>query len=822
MDKFKIPLIGREIPIPTLRSHHGSVSSTDANEYEADIVTERRGPPPPPRSNPIGRTTAAPNPYAHMKAATITNPYNSDQPAKPNRSPLALVVGNSPNNSYALANVAAINPADYPAGVNVVVDNMYVFTTMHHEDAAPGSIGLNGNQRTWGGWSLGEKVKVQYYDMIEIHGKLSYLADVVVEISFRSRAKAVSTPFSSEELSAHFRKRFENQILSATQYLIFEFKGIIFDLRIRTVTDVDISEVNVSNVQPSNNLQSKGILLAKSNVTFVKGKDGLVNIIGHEHKNTTRSTPVIRPDFKFEDLGVGGLNKEFTKIFRRAFASRIFPPAVIEKLGISHVKGLLLYGPPGTGKTLIARKIGTMLDAQEPKIVNGPEILSKFVGSSEENIRSLFKEAEEEYRARGDESSLHIIIFDELDSVFKQRGSRGDGTGVGDNVVNQLLAKMDGVDQLNNILVIGMTNRKDLIDTALLRPGRFEVQVEIHLPDEEGRLQILEIQTKKMRENNMLEKGIDLSELAALTKNFSGAEIEGLVKSASSFAINKSVNINTVSKTPTSKDMANFKVTKHDFMNALTEIQPAFGVNEEDLKTCVEGGIILYSEKVTEILKQGERYSRQVKESTKSRLLSLLVHGPANSGKTALAAAIALKSQFPFIRMISPNDIAGMSESAKISHIDNCFRDAYRSPLNILVIDSFETLVDWVPIGPRFSNNILQVLKVALKRKPPQDRRLLIITTTSNYHVLKQMDILSCFDSELSAPLIKNLDEFNNVLIDTDFLNDPERVFVINELARHGVIEFDVGIKRLLTNIETARHDEDPVNEIIRLMQQAT
>ena len=150
----------------------------------------------------------------------------------------------------------------------------------------------------------------------------------------------------------------------------------------------------------------------------------------------------MRPDFKFEDMGIGGLDAEFSNIFRRAFASRIFPPGLVDKLGIQHVKGLLLYGPPGTGKTLMARQIGNMLNAREPKIVNGPEILNKFVGQSEENIRKLFADAEKEYKAKGDESGLHIIIFDELDAICKQRGSSNSGTGVGDSVVNQLLSKV--------------------------------------------------------------------------------------------------------------------------------------------------------------------------------------------------------------------------------------------------------------------------------------------------------------------------------------------------------------------------------------------
>lgn len=746
--------------------------------------------------------------------------HNSTPPNMANidMTPRHLGVVNCPNNSYALANVAAVSPTDFPDNIYVLVENLFVFTSRHSNDIQPGTIGFNGNQRTWGGWSLNQEVTARAFDLFQYSGKQAYLGSIDLEISFRSRGKAVEIQFDQDDLAKQFLKSFESQIFSPTQYLIFEFKGHIFDLKVRGLQTIDLGDVEV--VAPvSTGIEVKGILTKQTQINFFKGRDGLVNLKS-SNSLRPRSDAVIRPDFKFEDLGVGGLDREFTKIFRRAFASRIFPPSVIEKLGISHVKGLLLYGPPGTGKTLIARKIGTMLNAKEPKIVNGPEILSKYVGSSEENIRNLFKDAEAEYKAKGEESSLHIIIFDELDSVFKQRGSRGDGTGVGDNVVNQLLAKMDGVDQLNNILVIGMTNRRDLIDIALLRPGRFEVQVEIQLPDEEGRVQIFEIQTKKMRENNMLANDVDLKELASLTKNFSGAEIEGLVKSASSFAINKTVNIGKGATKLNTKDIANMKVTRQDFLNSLDEVTPAFGINEEDLKTCVEGGIIHYSPRVDEILRNGARYVRQVKESEKSRLVSLLVHGPAGSGKTALSAAIALKSQFPFIRLISPDEIAGMSESAKIAYIDNTFRDAYKSPLNILVVDGIETLVDWVPIGPRFSNNILQVLKVYLKRKPPKDRRLLIISTTSAYSVLQQMDILSCFDNEIAVPNITSLDEFNNVMIESGFLDDSGRVQVLNKLAQVAP-RLNIGIKRALTNIETARHDDDSVNEIIDLMAQA-
>jgi vesicle-fusing ATPase len=185
---------------------------------------------------------------------------------------------------------------------------------------------------------------------------------------------------------------------------------------------------------------------------------------------------------------------------------------------------------------------------------------------------------------------LHIIIFDELDAICKQRGSTNRGTGVGDTVVNQLLSKMDGVDKLNNILIIGMTNRKDMIDEALLRPGRLEVHMEISLPDEKGRFQILSIHTAQMRKNGVMDGDVDLLELASRTKNFSGAEINGLVKSATSFAFNRHVKVGTVAGI--SDDVERLRVNKGDFMNALDEVHPAFGVSEEELEQVVQNGII--------------------------------------------------------------------------------------------------------------------------------------------------------------------------------------------------------------------------------------
>jgi len=151
---------------------------------------------------------------------------------------------------------------------------------------------------------------------------------------------------------------------------------------------------------------------------------------------------------------------------------------------------------------------------------------------------------------------------------------------------------MDGVDQLNNILVIGMTNRLDMIDEALLRPGRLEVHMEISLPDEQGRYQILTIHTNKMRTNGVLDDDVDLFELSSLTKNFSGAEITGLIKSATSFAFNRHVKVGTMAGI--SDDVENLRVNRDDFVSALGEVHPAFGVSEEELQQVIQNGIIHY------------------------------------------------------------------------------------------------------------------------------------------------------------------------------------------------------------------------------------
>ncbi|KAG5648754.1 hypothetical protein DXG03_000101 [Asterophora parasitica] len=741
----------------------------------------------------------------------------------PRRSGGSYAVVGAPSDALALSNCLIVHPSDFQQGQHVLVKGGFSLTVKHDNTGklAPGSVGASAVQRQWIGLSLtGDQVTVEPLPPPPHPSAPSFLQSIDIEVGFLRLRHEIAEQFSADEMARNFIKAFSGIVMSVDEILVFEYHGQNLKATVKGVSVLDLADeqrrgVPGGGAQRSVNHQYVGILMDKTDVTFMKAPDSAIKI-----KSSAKKAPpnaILAPNFKFQDMGIGGLDTEFSEIFRRAFASRVFPPGLVEKLGIEHVKGILLHGPPGTGKTLIARQIGKMLNAREPKVVNGPEILSKYVGASEENIRKLFGDAEKEYKEKGDESGLHIIIFDELDAIFKQRGSTNNGTGVGDSVVNQLLSKMDGVDQLNNILIIGMTNRLDMIDEALLRPGRLEVHMEISLPDEKGRYQILNIHTSKMRKNGVMDADVDLEELAAGTKNFSGAEIGGLIKSATSFAFNRHVKVGTMAGI--SDDVENLRVNRGDFLHALEEVHPAFGVSEEELQQVIQNGIIHFDSVVDEILRSGELFVEQVRTSTRTPLVSVLLHGPPGVGKTALGATIAQASEFPFIKLISPDSMVGFSESQKVAAITKVFADSYKSPLSVVVVDNIERLIDWTPMGARFSNAVLQALLVLFGRRPPKGRRLLIIATSSQRPILTDIGFSETFDSELRVPPISTLRALEFVLQEVElFQSADERRQVTRQLKEAGfdgsdglTPKFQIGIKKLLSIIEMARQEPDDV-----------
>jgi len=358
-----------------------------------------------------------------------------------------------------------------------------------------------------------------------------------------------------------------------------------------------------------------------------------------------------------------------------------------------------------------------------------------------------------------------------------------------------------------------------MIDEALLRPGRLEVHMEISLPDEHGRHQILTIHTAKMRNNGVMDSDVDLEELAALTKNFSGAEIGGLIKSATSFAFNRHVKVGTMAGI--SDDVENLRVNRDDFMSAFDEVKPAFGVAEEELQQVIQNGIIHYALHVDELLKTGQLFVEQVRTSTRTPLVSILLHGVPGSGKTALAASIASASGYPFIKLLSPDTMVGFSEPQKVSAINKVFADSYKSPLSVIVVDNLERLLDWTPIGPRFSNSVLQALLVLFSRRPPKGRRLLIIATSSSHSILTDLGFSENFDSELRVPPISNIGSLEHVLTEVELFKNPaETRQAVAMLQEAGFGRDDgkspvlnIGVKKLLSLVEMARQEPHAVAE---------
>ncbi|XP_058217739.1 vesicle-fusing ATPase-like [Rhododendron vialii] len=699
-----------------------------------------------------------------------------------------MIVTNTPAKDLAYSNFAFCSPSDLRtfsvAGSKhafALVGNSFVLSISSHESIPNGNIALNAIQRRHAKVSSGDSVSISRFVPPEDFN----LALLTLELEFVKRG-AKDEQVDAVSLAQQIRKRFINQVMTTGQKFTFEYHGNGF-----------ISTVNQAVLEGQEKSKSieRGMISTETYIVFEASNASGIKIINQ--REAASSNIFRQKEFNLESLGIGGLSAEFADIFRRAFASRVFPPHVTNKLGIKHVKGMLLYGPPGTGKTLMARQIGKMLNGKDPKIVNGPEVLSKFVGETEKNVRDLFTDAEQDQRTRGDQSDLHVIIFDEIDAICKSRGSTRDGTGVHDSIVNQLLTKIDGVESLNNVLLIGMTNRKDLLDEALLRPGRLEVQVEISLPDENGRLQILQIHTNKMKENSFLAPDVNLHELAARTKNYSGAELEGVAKSAVSYALNRQLSMDDLTKPV---DEESIKVTMDDFLNALYEVRPAFGASTDDLERCRLNGMVDCGARHDHIYKRTMLLAEQVRVSRGSPLVTCLLEGPSGSGKTTLAATVGLDSDFPYVKIISAETMIGLSESSKCTQIVKVFEDAYRSPLSIIILDDIERLLEYVAIGPRFSNLISQTLLVLLKRLPPKGKNVLVIGTTSEVSFLDSIGLCDAFSVTYHVPTLKTEDA-RKVL-------HPLNVFSEDDVDAAAEALNDMPIKKLYMVVEMAAQGE--------------
>jgi len=348
-------------------------------------------------------------------------------------------------------------------------------------------------------------------------------------------------------------------------------------------------------------------------------------------------------EINYEDIG--GLSEEIKKI-REMVEIPMKYPEIFQRLGIEPPKGVLLHGPPGTGKTLLAKAVATESEANFI-LLNGPEIMSKFYGESEKKIRDIFEEAEK--------TAPTIIFIDEIDAIAPKREDvQGE---VERRVVSQILTMMDGLKTRGKVIVIGATNRVNALDPALRRPGRFDRELEVGVPDKNGRLSILKIHTRGMP----LTKDVKLDEIASLTHGFVGADLESLSKEAAMSVLRKFLPEMKLDKEEqiSQEILEKLIVKKENFMEALKVVRPSAmrevlvetpNVNWEDV-----GGLGNIKEELKEAVEWPMKYPESFTRMGIRPSRGILLYGPPGTGKTLLAKAVAKESEANFIQIKGPS-----------------------------------------------------------------------------------------------------------------------------------------------------------------------
>ncbi len=395
------------------------------------------------------------------------------------------------------------------------------------------------------------------------------------------------------------------------------------------------------------------------------------------------------PQVTYEDIG--GIKEEIQKV-REMIELPLRHPEIFEKLGIEAPKGVLLYGPPGTGKTLLAKAVANESNSHFISI-SGPEIMSKFYGESEARLREIFKEAREK--------APSIIFIDEIDSIAPKRE---EVTGeVERRVVSQLLSLMDGLEARGKVIVIAATNRPNAIDPALRRPGRFDREIEIKVPNKHGRLEILQIHTRNMPLATEVEDQVDLDRLASVTHGFVGADLEGLCKEAAMKCLRRLLPELNMEDEKLHPDVLNkLIVTMDDFQNALKEVMPSslreVYLETPDVKWTDVGGLENVKRELQEAVEWPMRYPELYKKLGHVMPKGILLHGPSGTGKTLLAKAVATESEANFISVRGPELLSkwvGESERG----IREVFRRARQSAPCVIFFDEIDSIAPIRGIG---------------------------------------------------------------------------------------------------------------------------
>ncbi len=455
----------------------------------------------------------------------------------------------------------------------------------------------------------------------------------------------------------------ELRIVGGEEYLSRILEG-------RVVTKGDIIELNV---------MGRKIDLAVTKFSPV----GEAAIIGMETSVSISDKPVKEletkiPRVTYEDIG--GLT-DIVKQVREMIELPLKYPELFEKIGVEAPKGVLLHGPPGTGKTLIAKAVANETNANFFTL-SGPEIMSKYYGQSEENLRNIFKEASE--------NAPSIIFIDEIDSIApKREETKGD---VERRVVAQLLSLMDGLEERGKVVVIGATNRVNDIDPALRRPGRFDREIEVGIPDKKGRREIFTIHTRGMP----VAKDVDLDKFAAITHGYSGADIAALCKEAAIRALRRILpEVDLKADSIPAEVLDKIEVTEKDFYEAFKSMSPSAmrevvvespNVHWDDI-----GGLEEAKQLLKESVEWPLKYADVFYHMNANPPKGILLYGPPGTGKTMLAKAVATESEANFISVKGPEFLSkwvGESEKA----VRETFRKARQAAPCVIFFDEIDAI----------------------------------------------------------------------------------------------------------------------------------
>jgi len=501
----------------------------------------------------------------------------------------------------------------------------------HEQDYGKGIVRIDGYLRNNAGVSIDDKVTIRKID-----------AKIAERLTL-----APTEPLRIVGGEEYLSQLLEGRVLSRGDYVPINIMG-------RTVNLV------VTNTSPP----AEAVIVT----------EGTEVLVGEQVKEPIRAIPKI----SYEDIG--GLRPVIQKI-REMIELPLRHPELFERLGVEAPKGVLLHGPPGTGKTLLARAVASETNANFMSI-GGPEIMSKYYGESEERLRDVFKEAQE--------NAPSIIFIDEIDSIAPKRE---EVTGeVEKRVTSQLLSLMDGLQSRGKVVVIGATNRPNAIDPALRRPGRFDREIEIGVPDRDGRLEVLEIHTRGMP----LAEDVDLKKLADVTHGFVGADLESLAKEAAIRALRRILpEINLEAQSIPGDILNKIIVKMADFQDALKEIEPSAMrevlVEIPDVTWEQVGGLEDVKEELREAVEWPLKYPDLFAQLNATPPKGLLLYGPPGTGKTLLAKAVAHESESNFISVKGPellNKFVGESEKA----VREVFRKARQASPCIIFFDEIDSV----------------------------------------------------------------------------------------------------------------------------------